>query len=321
MTKRVLLVGCGNIGRRHLQALMNVAQPLDVVIVEPNRSEWGKAEQACAPSADRSGHSLTFLDSLSGERIKADLAVIATGAEVRRSLFDALEEAHDVDAYLFEKVLFQTTRDLTEVGRRLESTGKSAWVNCGRRGFPGYKVLRDRLSGRPGIDMRVTGGGWGICSNGIHFLDLYTFVTGHEVISGTAEYLRPGSVPSKREGCIELMGQMRFRAQTGGLVDIVCHDPGTAPLTVEFYDPDERIVIDEASRSITSFRSGGVREHAPFESYFVSEMPFLYERIIDEGKSDLPTYDLSARQHAIFLNVVRGHLGLNLEQDERCPIT
>lgn len=320
MNKRVLIVGCGNIGRRHLQALANVSHPLDIIIVEPNCGDWEKAEQAYGQTG-ATQHTLSFRESLAGQSITADLAVIATGAEIRRKLFEDLEAGHSIGAYLFEKVLFQTTCDLSEVGRQLQKAGKKAWVNCGRRGFPGYQELRAKLHGKPGIDMRATGGGWGMCSNGIHFLDLYTFVTGQEVLSGAGEYLNPGALPSKREGNVELTGHMRFRAEQGGLVDVVCYENGTAPLTVEFHGPDIRIVIDEPGRIITSFLPKGQQETGPFKSFFVSEMPFFYQDIIEKGECDLPTYDLSARQHAVFLDVVRKHLGLNVEQDEPCPIT
>lgn len=318
MNKRIVLVGCGNIGRRHLQALVALPRPLDIMIVEPNRNEWSKAERAYADISN-SIHALTFQESLSSPVIDAHLAIIATGADVRRHLFDELEARHDVSAYLFEKVLFQTVRDLVEVGDRLARSGKKAWVNCGRRGFPGYQDLRVKLHGRSVIDMHVTGGAWGLCSNVIHFLDLYTFVTGHEIVSGVGDFLNPGHIPSKRPGFIELTGHLLFRAGTGGIVDISCHNAGAVPITVEFCAPDERVIVDETGRDSLRLLPGGKREIVPFKSHLVSEMSFLYQDILETGQCVLPDYALSARQHQLFLDIVRGHL--KLDEDDKCPIS
>lgn len=317
MNKRVLLVGCGNIGRRHLQALAHVAVPLDITIVEPDRSAWSLAEQAYA-QVGATAHALGFRESLAGPAIAADLAVVATGAEIRRAVFEDLEASHAIGAYLFEKVLFQTTADLAEVKQHLDAVGKKAWVNCGRRGFPGYRDLRTALFGMPSLDMRVTGSGWGLCSNGIHFLDLYTFVTGHELLSATGADLT-GAIPSKRAGNVELTGHLRCRAEQGGVVDVVCHASGSAPLTVEFLGPDVRVVVDETGGTVTTFPAKGEPQSRRFASRFVSEMPYFYQDIVEKGECDLPTYDLSARQHALFLDIVHNHL--KLEADERCPIT
>ena len=38
MVYRVLLVGCGNVGSRHLQALVKIPFPLKIDIIEPNPS-------------------------------------------------------------------------------------------------------------------------------------------------------------------------------------------------------------------------------------------------------------------------------------------
>ena len=44
MTKKIVLLGCGNVGSRHLQALANLPFDIEVCIVEPNKKaqELGK---------------------------------------------------------------------------------------------------------------------------------------------------------------------------------------------------------------------------------------------------------------------------------------
>lgn len=315
-----MLVGCGNIGRRHLQAMARIDRPIDIVVIEPNVAEWAKAREAVAQVEGGDAHRLEFLAALPAEPLAADLAVLATGAEVRRALFDRLEAEHSVGAYIFEKVLFQTTADLRDVEERLAATGKNAWVNCGRRGFPGYAALRDELAGAARVDMRVTGSGWGLCSNGVHFLDLYALLTDFEIVSGSGADLDPGSVASKRAGNVELTGRMTFHG-TGGSVELVCVSMDPAPLTVEISTPQMRWVVDEARRTLTRIGADGEARTEPFATFFVSEMPFLYAEVLSEGTCRLTPYSLSARQHQLFIDVVRRHLGLAIDEDQRCPIT
>ena len=35
-TKKILILGCGNVGSRHLQALTNLPYDLEIGIIEPN---------------------------------------------------------------------------------------------------------------------------------------------------------------------------------------------------------------------------------------------------------------------------------------------
>ena len=38
MSKNIVLVGCGNVGSRHLQALVKVHQSITIYVVEPNKN-------------------------------------------------------------------------------------------------------------------------------------------------------------------------------------------------------------------------------------------------------------------------------------------
>ena len=46
MMKKILIVGCGNIGSRHLQSLLDLKNfPLDITVVEPNKITLKNANQ------------------------------------------------------------------------------------------------------------------------------------------------------------------------------------------------------------------------------------------------------------------------------------
>jgi predicted dehydrogenase len=306
--KTVLLCGCGNIGFRHLQAMVQMPDAVAMTIVEPNVA--AHARIAAFTDADTRGHRFTLVDSVPNTRARFDLAVIATSADTRRAAFDAIMR-HDVGVIILEKVLFQTISDLDAVQDVLTTRGITAFVNCARRVFPGYRDVRAALTGP--VDVTVTGAGYGLASNGIHLLDLAEYLNGAGLVTLTAD-LRPGSVEAKRAGCVEVFGHLTGTLANGARVDITCDDAPDMTVGVAIDGAGYSATIDELARAITV--DGAT---APFASKFVSETWEIYHQALTTGTTDLTPYADSARQHRLFLGAISQHLGL--VADAACPIS
>lgn len=314
--KRILLVGCGNIGFRHLQALgaaIAGGSMLDLTVVEPNPATHDRIAGYLASLPE--GTPATLADTLPEAPHVYDLAIFATNAAQRRAAFDATLARHGIRAAVFEKVLFTTLRDIDEVGDALEGSGIAGFVNCGRRTAPGYRDLRAALQPAP-IDIEVTGANFGLGSNAVHFLDLAEFLNGAAITALDAAGLRPGSVPSKRHGYVEIFGTITARLSNGATIRVTCDVDGAPSVTVRLTAAGERIGIDETGRRIS--RAG---TEAAFEMRHVSELTDTYRELLDTGMCDLTPYADSARQHRFFLSEVLGHLGRAASPDEICPIS
>jgi predicted dehydrogenase len=306
--KTVLLCGCGNIGFRHLQAIVQMPETVAITIVEPNVA--AHARIAAFTDADTRGHRFTLVTDVPVTRAHFDLVVIATSADTRRAAFDAIMQ-HDVGVMILEKVLFQTIADLDAVQDVLTTRGIAAFVNCARRVFPGYRDVRAALTGP--VDVTVTGAGYGLASNGIHLLDLAEYLNEAGLITLTAD-LRAGSVEAKRAGCVEVFGRMTGTLANGARVDITCDDAPDMAVRVGIVGQGYTATIDELARMITV--DGGVQ---PFASKFVSETWEIYHQALTTGSTDLTPYADSARQHRLFLTVISQHLGLAAHA--ACPIS
>lgn len=313
--KSVVLVGCGNIGFRHLQALCASAVPAAVLVVEPNVDAHARIRDQFAAAAS-SPHEFSLSTTLPETPREFDLAVVATTAAQRRDAVTALLSRHRVSAMILEKVLFQRVADLVEVGQLLEDAGVAAFVNCGRRTFPGYAALREETVKASDLRISVHGNRFGLASNAVHFLDLAEHLSGSEIVAVSAAGLAPGHVASKRSGTVEVFGTLTAELADGSALTVECRDTDPVAIEVDVTTDGGTTTVDELARTVTD--AEGTR---PFRSQNVSETTGIYEDALRTGVCDLTPYADSVRQHRQYLQVLRDHLGLSNAADDPCPIS
>jgi len=312
----VALIGCGNIGFRHLQAITGGAEPAAVTVVEPNVAAHGRINEHIAQTAASSTKDVTLVTELPASPQAFDLVVVATTTDTRRAVVDTLLDRHRVNVLLLEKVLFPRVADLDEIGKRVDDLGVTTFVNCGRRTFPGYVELRDQLAARTVRSITVRGNRFGLASNTVHFLDIAEFLTGAAITSVSAAGLQPGHVPSKRAGSVEVFGTLAADLSDGSGLTIECLDQDPVAVDVDIAADGLSVTIDEVGRTVTD--DGETR---PFGQQSVSETTWIYDDALRSGRCPLTPYADSARQHRAYLNALRPHLGLSNEADDPCPIS
>lgn len=321
--KFVLLSGCGNIGFRHLQALCAMTTPADITVVEPNTDLHPRIRSQfdAANAAAESPHTFELLTAAPIEPNRVDLSVVATTASARRAAVDEVLAHHEVSAAILEKVLFQTIADLDAVGDEFARRGIPAFVNCSRRTFPGYQQLRDalRAANAGPLDVTVTGNGFGLASNAVHFLDLAEYLSGAAITGVDADGLEPGSRPAKRPGNVEIFGTLRADLDDGSRLSITCADAEPIAVAVEIRAGDTTYRIDELARTVDDDTGGtGPR---PFVAQNVSETSGIYDDVLSTGTCVLTPYADSARQHRHYLTALQSHLGLPAGADVVVPIS
>ncbi|MGE4430283.1 MAG: Gfo/Idh/MocA family oxidoreductase [Sphingobium sp.] len=317
MNPTILIIGCGNIGRRHIEALASAGYPMRVIGIEPDEAARAQAESLITPFLSGS-QIVAHMDDLPQT---VDLAVIATSAAHRRSVFDALLSRCTPKTVIFEKILFTTRADLDAVGKILTDRAIPAVVNCGRRGFPDYDRLRDTLTGRSGLSMEVKGAGWNLGSNAIHFMDLAEHVLADRVITLDESGLDPKAEPARIRGCVDLFGTLHGTLAGGGTITISQDRAPGDPLSITFSGNGESWRIEEGAKRLIHRNRAGEEQVEAFEPRFVSGMPYLYTEILDGKKSRLTPYEQSAAQHGLFLDAFRRRLGLSTVEDAPCPIS
>lgn len=316
----ILLVGCGNIGFRHLQALAGLDATVagGVTVIEPNADHHPRiaALLDALPAGRREASRL--LPALPDEAGRFSLAIIATNAAERRSAYDAARARASFASIVFEKVLFPRLRDYDEVAADLGAQGLSAQVNCPRRAAPGYRAVRDRLAGRGPVHLDVAGTAYGLGSNAVHFLDLAEYLNRSALVSVDATGLQPGYEPSKRPGYVEIFGTLCASLANGAQVRLLC-DRGAVPgVAVTLRSAEENLAIEEAKQSARRLPHGTPE---PFAMRHVSELTAAYADLLAGRGDGFSPFADSARQHRHLIPAVLRHLGLPVTPDTACPIS
>jgi hypothetical protein len=164
---KVLLVGGGRMGQRHLRGL--VGEAAAITLIEPNR-EAAEACQAIAKGVRLT--TLATLDDLAGPNM-FDLAILATTASGRLEQFKRVL-AHGVQSILVEKPLEQTRLRARAFIDAAKSARVRAWSNQYRRALKGFAPL---LALNEPMHISVCSGAMGIGCNAIHWIDFALHLT------------------------------------------------------------------------------------------------------------------------------------------------
>jgi predicted dehydrogenase len=306
---RVVIVGAGQLGSRHLQALKAIGRPLEIDVVDPSERSRGVARERYESMPGTAGHRVSYHAQC--PEGAADVAIVATSSDARREAVERLLEAGPVRTMVLEKLLFSRKEDYARIGERLARSGTRAWVNCPMRVMPPYERIRaERGAGR--VDYRVTGSRFGLVTNAIHYIDHASHLTGCESFELDLAGLEREPIASKRAGFLELDGTLLARFADGSRCEMTCWPAGTAPVVVEIFDDRRRYVVRESEGRL--WKCGEASNWAWTEEEaripYQSEMTAgVVASLLEKGDCALAPYEASARIHLALLEPLRAWLG------------
>ena len=169
-------MGCGSIGKKHLQELLPVFDKITVVDIDVAALEWA--------SANGMGRvfTKTSVDQLAQEIKQSpfDIAVIANwGPDHVKTIRELL--GYGQMNFVSEKPLADSISDVRNIGNEVRSVGGKLWINLTRR-FSGLHSGINKLSEQHNlgelVSINVVGGARCFATNGIHYLDFANFMFG-----------------------------------------------------------------------------------------------------------------------------------------------
>ena len=290
----ILIVGFGNLGKRYYEAISqikhfvinNTNQPNNIYIYDP------------FINTDVEG--ATILNSLC-TRIVIDLAIISTCADVRFSVTEELIENNTVINIIFEKFLFLYEDDYTNMDVLLKKNYINAWVNCTRRLYEPYRYIYKKLI--TDIRMVVVGDKWDLCSNGIHYLDLYNYLDPGIKI-GNLKMIDGEIIDSKRPGFKSMTGTI---VSSNGNFRLVCNKNNGNIITKKIWNSEYEFVLINCNNQLNI-----IEHNKNNDSYktMVYDIPFLSEiskefitNIIENKEVNLPTFADSIEPHKQLLKL------------------
>ena len=318
-TAQVLVAGAGQIGSRHLQGLAACLQPLQIEVYDIDTNSLTAAEkrwqEVIKPG---SRHRASFHSRVDELSTAFDVAIVATTAQVRPLVVKSVRAHAEVNNWILEKVLAQSEADLDAIMSCIGSDA-CAWVNTPRRMLPWHAEIKALLpaDGRT-MGLELDGGLWGLACNSIHFLDLFAWWSGEDLVSVDTSGLANLWVEAKRAGNWEVQGSITA-GFSGGSYATLHTQPGEVLYTYKLLANDIGWQINEQAG--TAVRSDGlsIPGRIPFQSEMTGP---LVDAILENRSCLLPTLEESIRMHRVFIRSLLQHWRATMSADANAvPIT
>jgi hypothetical protein len=324
---RVLIVGCGQLGSRHLQAVAALPQVSEIEVVDPRPDALQLGRDRLAEVPDRKSSTVfRWLSSLEQATREGGLCIIATQAQGRCQLVRSVVEKLGYSSFLLEKIVAQSVREMEELIQFSEESELSVWVNFKTRAYRFHQKAKQHLDPSESIVFNSVGGNFGL-ANAIHDVDLFAYYDEASWIKSSGSKIDPILHPSKRgKSLFDLSGSIYGHSEKGSHF--------TLSLTQEYGDwghlsistPRYRCVVDHLQRCAfeSDAKSGWAWRPATFDGpILVSEMTRDFAAdILDSGTCKLPTLAESLVAHRFILSELQPHfsrlLGCTVDQ---CPVT
>lgn len=307
MYKKVIIIGAGQLGSRHLQGLTRSTCNLEIDIVDKSNKMLNMSKQRFNDMNATNCH-VNYYNKIP-KMEHYDLAIIATCSIPRATVTKELILNNDISYIVFEKILFPVVEEYDEIGQLLNKNNISAFVNCVYRIYPHWKELKPFFTGP--IHVSVCGGEWGMVTNSIHIVDLVSWMTGEITFTWDISNLDHGVFDSKRSGYAEYYGTLFVKGNNGSTIEMYSKHFGP-PFT-------GIILVGKNAIASISQRDGIVDLHTKdnqfscmhnsFHMPYQSELTHIFaDDLLNTGKCELPDYKLASLLHIDMIKAFNNHL-------------
>ena len=317
------IIGCGQIGSRHLQSMALLEEEATIYLVDPSRESTDKASelfrQVYSPPSNPAIQ-LVRTRSIKDLPARLDLSVVATASDKRAATVADIVGKIEVEYIILEKFLFPREEDYNVIGALLETRRVSCFVNQWTTSLTSFRRVARKLSQGP-FHMSVDAAGWGLCCNAVHVLEFFDFLTGEEPCSPTSSHVE-SVIPAKRSGFFEILGQFEFATPGGSTISLACRrgQPASViPLSIR--SATQSVNLEFGLDYLTARWLSGETEtfRIPYQSKLTHR---FVEALTSSGTCTLPHYQRSARQHLLLLQAFLPHfVAAGVSAGDICPIT
>ena len=316
--KTILIVGAGQLGSRHLQGVKLSANELDIWVYDLSRDSLKIAEERYNQIKSPNFKSVHFVNDFKNIPVCIDVAIIATSSKPRYCIVKELLYSHNIKFMVLEKFLFPRINDYEEIGFLLEQNGTRAFVNCTRRMFAVYSIIKENIDFTKPIVMEYRGKDWGLCCNSIHMIDIFMMLTNENDFDINIEELIPEVIDSKRSGYVELRGLINITtAKQNKLVLSSTIDFDEVPL-IKIKNNDREIILNESTGELLIEKK---RYCYPL-AYQSAVSGIVVDSLLTLGTCPLTPYHTSANYHKLFLKTIASFINkLKGWTSDSCPIT
>ncbi len=327
MSKKILLIGCGELGSRHLQAVAVCKGIKDIEVVDLNPRARLLGQKRLKEIKVNPAICISWSAKLEDATGDGDLCIVATQAEGRGEIIEFAAKKLGYKKFLVEKIVVSSVRRYKKLLTFAKNNGISAWVNCKSRGYKLFKYIKSRLDPNEPIVFSVIGGNYGLATNGIHLADLFVFFDGTQKILPAGERIDPILHPSKRgKHLFELSGSLYGYTKKGSDFTLSFAKDHRSPDCLSVTSPRRRFWVDYLNNmAFESDATNGWKWKCIWceDNILVSHMTkgFMAD-ILSKNRCDLPTLAECFPAHEFILSRLQPHFNRLLKRQKFfCPVT
>jgi len=304
--KKIFILGAGQLGSRHLQALKNIKDSLDIYVIDPSEKSLNIAKERYESIKTTDNNTLSYKDSINDIDNLAiiDIVMIATSSNVRSQVTIDLLNKFSVKTIIFEKILFDKKDDYFTINKLLKAKNVKAYINCPMRMMSFYKDIK-RYFQRSRFKYIVSGSQYGLVTNLIHYLDHISYLNENSDYIADTSLLDKELIKSKRKGFYELNGTFQANFKNGTQGFIHCESKGNSPLVIQAFNNKVHFISKESegrvliSKSENDWKWEEIKFEIPFQSQLTT---ILVEDILKTNNCLLPSYEDSIKVHLTHLD-------------------
>lgn len=306
---KIAIIGAGQLGSRHLQALNLVKKPLDITVIDSSIDSLKTAQARFEASITENIHQINYYNDFKLDQ-HCDVAIVASTAKSRRKIIEALLSSTHVNHLVLEKLLFTEKEDYEVISNILDKKDTKTWVNCPMRMMPFYKKLHTQFN-NSSVHYHVTGSQYGLITNAIHYLDHLAYITGDNHFKLDLNYLDSQIINSKRPGYYEITGTLIAKYGSGSMAILHCDKQGIAPIQIEIFNNEHRVISKEWEQKAwltnqnTDWKWQETEANIPFQSTLTAE---LVGSLLESNNCNLPDFKTSVKTHLQLLDPLKDYL-------------
>jgi predicted dehydrogenase len=323
--KKVVIIGAGELGSRHLQGLLKSIEKQIIFVLDPSVKSLGIAEKRANEIVHN--HSVNYISDWDGLPKELDLVIVATGANVRKKVVVQLLEGFEVKNLVLEKILFQDLESYHQIDVLLKKTETPTWVNHSRRMAPYYQEIRQNIiDAKEDVVFQIVGGNWGLACNGLHFIDLCCFLTGEKIKELDLEWVDNNIQESKRENNIEFSGSIKGKLENNSSFIITSFNSEPSDISINISTSSQRWIIQEGRAQKIIHLSKDNNFNEVITSFVTEYQSTLTTKIANDifelGSCRLPTYEEACASHIPFIDAsIKKIIEITGIETNICPIT
>jgi hypothetical protein len=215
MAYKILIVGIGSIGCRHLESFINQKVRYNITIVDKSNASLKLSKiKWKQDTMNLSDHKVTWQNDINFKEKKFDLAIISSSSNNRANLIRKISNVVKVRYWIIEKILGQSSNDL-KIIKNATRNAIAVYVNMPRREMQFYKRIKNKLNFRNITNVLKYSNNWALACNSIHFIDLVSWLTKQNVLDINTESLEKKWFLSKRKSYYEINGKLIIKFSKG----------------------------------------------------------------------------------------------------------